>query len=963
MDINKEEKKVLDFWQENEIFKKSVEKEASRGKYVFYDGPPFITGLPHYATLLPSIAKDVIPRYQTMKGYRVDRVWGWDCHGIPAENRVEKNLGLKNKKDVEDLGVDKFVGACREYVGTCSEQWKWYVDRIGRWVDMDNAYKTMDLKFMESVIWSFKELYQKGLIYEGYRTSLHCPRCATPLSKFEVTMDAGSYKDIEEDSLVVKFKINENQSFSKLNLKNVYALAWTTTPWTLPGNLALAVGGNIDYIIVKKLEENYIIAKEKLGDFFENKNEIKIVKELKGKDLVNLEYQPVFDLKNEEIKENQKVFKIYSADFVGTEEGTGIVHIAPNFGEDDFELGKRERLPMINLMDENGIYTNNSGEWNGYYFEKANEKVLNELGDNIFLNKKHTHSYPFCYRCDTKLIHKTQKAWYLSIEKIREKMIKSNKEINWVPSHFKEGRFKYNLESAPDWCLSRSRYWGSPVPVWKCKCGNIKVVGSIKELEELSKEKIKELHRPEIDRITFECEKCGGEMKRVLEVLDCWFESGSMPFAQFHYPFERKEEWNELFPADFIIEYTGQLRGWFYYLHVLSNALFESIAFKNVIVTGVLMGNDGRKMSKSFGNYPDPKMVLEKYGSDALRIYFMSNSIMTGGDMNMSESDIQDFFRKNIIILSNVVNFYELFSSKVSHLDNDKEPEVSHILDKWILSRLNETIKNVTEGLENYNLPLACHPIPSFINDLSTWYIRRSRARFKGGDNNDSKKALETTNYVLFQFSKIIAPIMPFISENIWQKLSNNNFKNDNESVHLTQWPKGGKIDQDIIDKMSNVRKIVELGLAKRDEKKVKIRQPLLKAEIKNCELSLEYIELIKDELNVKDIEVIKGKGDIEVNLDFNITEELKIEGLKREMVRLVNDLRKKKGLGIGDTINLYYKTESSDIEKVISDGKLKKELVKETLSKEIKKSQEASKDYKEAQVNGNKIFIKIEVI
>ncbi len=944
------EEQVIDFWHNNNIFKKSVNKDNIKGDYVFYDGPPFITGLPHYATLLPSIAKDVIPRYWTMKGYRVKRVWGWDCHGLPAENKVEKNLELKNKKDIEKLGVKDFVAACRDYVGTSSKQWQWYINRIGRWVDMDNAYRTMDLSFMESVIWAFKELYNKKLIYEGYRTSLHCPRCATPLSKFEVTMDAGSYRDIEDHSIVVKFKTQQD----------FYLLAWTTTPWTLPGNLALAVGSEISYVFVESLNEKYVLAKDKVQQIFKDKK-IKIIKEIKGKDLVGTQYQPIFDLNNQEIKNNESVFKVYSADFVNTQEGTGIVHIAPNFGEDDFNLGQEVNLPIIELMDENGVYTDKTGQWNNYYFKKANKKVLEELKDKLFLQEKTIHSYPFCYRCDTSLIHKTQKAWYLKISDLRQKMINENENINWVPNYFKQGRFEYNLKNAPDWCLSRSRYWGSPIPVWKCNCGNIKVVGSIKEIQELSGKQVKELHRPEIDEITFKCDECSQEMKRVPEILDCWFESGAMPFAQFHYPFQKKQEWTDLFPADFIIEYTGQLRGWFYYLHVLSNALFDSVAFKNVIVTGVLAGDDGRKMSKSLGNYPDPKIVLNKYGSDALRIYFMASPIMVGGDMFFNEQDVQDAMRKNIILLWNVVKFYDIFAQNNKFLANENQFNSENILDKWIISKFNLLVEKLTLNLDEYNIPSACQLITTFINDLSTWYIRRSRNRFKGEDQQDLQAALETTGYILLSFSKIIAPIMPFIAEQIWQKITNNNFEKENESVHLQDWLQHKEINQEVIDNMQNVRKIVEIGLAQRDDKKIKVRQPLKKIKISNCQLTNDYLDLIKDELNVKEIEICENNQEMQVEIDFNITKELKDEGIKREMVRLINNMRKESGLGISDIVNVFYETDSQDIKDIINNQKLKKSLLKDVLAKEIIQGiNENSENKKELEIDGNKITFSI---
>ncbi len=946
------EEDVLAFWQKNEIFKKSVEKEAPQGNYIFYDGPPFITGLPHYGSLLPSIAKDIIPRYQTMKGYRVNRGWGWDCHGLPAENRVEKNLGLKNKKDIEKLGVGKFIDACRDYVQTGSEQWKWYIDRIGRWVDMGNPYRTMDLDFMESVIWAFKELYDKGLIYEGYRTSLHCTRCATPLSKFEITMDAGSYKDVENETVTVEFEAENGLRF----------LAWTTTPWTLPGNLSLAIGQETIYAVIESSGKKYVLAKERIQDFFKGK-EFNIVKETKGKEFIGLRYTPIFDLKNEKIEKNENAFKVYAADFVSTEEGTGIVHIAPNFGEDDFELGRKVGLPIVELMDENGIYTDEAGDWNGQHFKKVNEMVPKQLGDKIFLKEKHTHSYPFCYRCESELIYRSQKAWYLKITEIREKLLESNKEINWVPSYFKEGRFKYNLESAPDWCLSRSRYWGSPVPVWKCEsCSEIKVVGSIKEIEESSGKKISDLHRPDIDEVEFNC-SCNGKMKRVLDVLDCWFESGAMPFAQFHYPYDKKEEWPNLFPADFIIEYTGQLRGWFYYLHVLANTLFNSKAFRNVIVTGVLAGTDGRKMSKSFGNYPDPKIVLNEYGSDALRIYFMSGSVMLGGDMVLAEEDIRDALRKNVILFWNVAQFYDLFAknSGFSAEENPDEPVSNNVLDKWILSELNKTIKEITRRLDEYNLPSSCQPITLFIGDLSTWYVRRSRNRFKNNDEKDRRKALETLSYVLIQFSKTIAPIMPFIAEQVWQKTTGHNFENADKSVHLENWVDSGRVDEEVLKKMSETRKIVESGLALRDEKKIKVRQPLQELIITNYNLEKEYDDLLKEELNVKNIRGEKKDGETKVDFNFNITEELKLEGMKREMVRLINGIRKRKNLSIGDIIKIRYQTESVDIKKIIADEEMKKSLLQDTIAEEIIEGVVGEKET--ADVNGEKAIFEIDYV
>jgi len=906
MNINEIEEKILEFWKKNKIFEKSVKKRAMKGDYIFYDGPPFITGLPHYATLLPSIVKDAVPRFWTMNGFRVERVWGWDCHGLPAENKVEKELGLKNKKDIERLGVKKFVDSCKFYVNNVSEQWKWYIDRIARWVDMDEAYKTMDLKFMESVIWAFKKLYDKKLIHEGYRTSLHCPRCATPLSKFEITMDAGSYKDVTETSVVVKFQLRKEP--------DTFILAWTTTPWTLPGNLALAVNKKIDYVKIKKKDEKekFILAKDKLEEIFKEKD-YKIVEEFKGKDLVGLEYVPVFNLNSKEISESKTAYKIYSGDFVNVEEGTGIVHIAPNFGEDDFETGKKYKLPMVDIMDENGAYTSEAGEWKGLYFKDAGKKVLEKLEEqgSLFSSFPYTHSYPFCYRCSTPLIYKSQKAWYVDIGKIRNDLIKTNKKINWVPDYFKEGRFKYNLENAPDWCISRSRYWGSPIPVWKCeRCEEMKVVGSIEEIEKLSGKKVTDLHRPKIDEITFKC-KCGGVMKRIPEILDCWFESGSMPYAQWHYPFERKKHFEENFPADFIIEYTGQLRGWFYYLHVLSNSLFNSECFKNVVVTGVLAGTDGRKMSKSYGNYPNPKGTLEKYGGDALRMYFLSSPIMLGGDMSLNEKDLQISLRKNVMLLRNVHNFYETLDK--THLKKGEK----NVLDKWILIKLNNLAKEITENMKKYNLPGATRPITDFIENLSLVYVKFNRERF----NDKDKNAVETLRKVLDKLSKLVAPFMPFVAEDIWQRLNKNNFKKS-DSVHLEKWPKIEKKDDKKLEKdVEAMKEIISLGLKEREDLKIGLKWPLAKAEIFYSGKLIDGVKkIIAEQLNVKKVE-IKKKEKISVKLDSKITPTLEAEGYAREMSRQVQAFRKKLGLKKKEKIELFIFTEK-DFKKVLEKQK-----------------------------------------
>ncbi|MFZ5955862.1 MAG: isoleucine--tRNA ligase [Nanoarchaeota archaeon] len=912
-DHNQIEKEVSEFWKKSKIFEKTLKKSAPKGDYIFYDGPPFITGLPHYASLLPSIVKDTVPRFWTMNGFRVERKWGWDCHGLPAENQVEKELGLKNKKDIQKLGIGNFVSSCKNYVNNVSGQWQWYIDKIARWVDMDHAYRTMDLKFMESVIWSFKGLFEKGLIYEGYRSSLHCPRCATPLSKFEITMDAGSYKDVTELSVVVKFKLKD----AKLN--NAYVLAWTTTPWTLPGNLALAINENIKYVLIEIDKEFFIIAKDRIKDVLKNKN-FAVKKELKGKELTGLSYEPLFNLKNN-FYENKNNYKIYSGDFVTVEDGTGIVHIAPNFGEDDFEFGKKYDLSMIELMDENGTYTSEAGEFAGLYFKDAGKEVIKKIENKLFDKFNYTHSYPFCYRCASPLIYKAQKAWYLDIDKIRKKLLKTNENINWIPEHFKDGRFKYNLETAPHWCLSRSRYWGTPIPVWKCeKCEEIKVVGSIGEIEKLSGKKLIDMHKPEIDEHKFKC-KCGALMNRVPEILDCWFESGSMPYAQWHYPFEKENDFKKIFPADFIIEYTGQLRGWFYYLHVLSNSLFNSECFKNVVVTGVLAGTDGRKMSKSYGNYPDPKETLEKYGGDALRMYFLASPIILGDDMNISEKDIEDSLRKNVMILYNSFNFYETSAIEF------KEKTSKEVTDRWIISRSNQLMKDVTENMIKYNIPAATRPITEFLDDLSLWYIRQNRERL----DDKEPEALSTIKNVFFNLSKVLAPFMPYASEYIWQKITKNNFNDESKSVHLETWPEFNEklIDLKLIEKMKLTREIVSKGLAERDKAKIGLKWPLAKAIVKSdLNIEDEFKAIISKQLNVKKIEIKKTKEkELSVELDLKLTSELEEEGFARELTRIIQAERKNAGLIKEDLIELEI---NSDIDEIF---KKQKEFIKQRVN------------------------------
>ncbi|MGI5840863.1 MAG: isoleucine--tRNA ligase, partial [Patescibacteria group bacterium] len=866
--------------------------------YTFYDGPPFITGLPHHGSLLPSIAKDLIPRFWTMKGKKVRRVWGWDCHGLPAENKVEEQLGIQSKKDIERIGIRNYIDACYSYVQNVSQEWEWYIDHIGRWVDFQNAYRTMDLSYMESVMWAFSELFKKGLIYKGARTSLFCPRCSTPLSNFEIAMD-NSYRMVEDPAISIKFRLKN---------RDAYILAWTTTPWTLPGNLALAIDKNETYVEVKTSNgDNLILAKNRLGPVMEDKK-YEIIQELKGTKLLGQKYEPLYSY----YEVNQNDYTIYHADFVSMEEGTGVVHIAPGFGEDDALFGKENKLSTINHVDDEGKIVDKVKQFSGLFVKKADPIVINDLRSRnlLFKEEKITHSYPFCYRCGTPLIYKTQTAWYLNIDDIRDTMLKTNQEINWIPDHIKTGRFKQGIETAPDWCLSRSRYWASPIPVWECEdCGERFVPASIAELEEKSGQKVNNLHKPDIDEITIKCAKCQKEVRRVPEVLDCWFESGSMPYAERHYPFENKERFKKEFPSDYIIEYIAQTRGWFYTLHVLSSALFKSKAFNNCVVTGVIMGTDGRKMSKLFKNYPDPRMVLEKYGAEAYRLYFMGSVVMLGENINIDEKEFEDKVKNVLLPLWNIYKYFITYANL-----NDWSPSITpspnksnNILDKWIINRTNRLTFDFEQALLEYNIPNAVRQVQPFIEDLSRWYIRQSRDRFVNGN----KDALQTLWQVLVQFSQTTAPLIPFVTEYFWQNLMLNFSPDSPESIHLSDYPsvKITDIDQGILDSMQLVRSISEQGNMIRKSSGISLRQPLQKASVFTSfpnQLGKDYQEIIKNELNVKEVDIEKQNNELKVELDTKLSPDLIAEGESRDIIRQIQNLRKENHLNIQDKIKVF---------------------------------------------------------
>lgn len=889
------EEQVLKFWQDQKIFEKSLDKNPKERNFSFYDGPPFITGMPHYGTLLPSIAKDIIPRYQTMKGRYVRRIWGWDVHGLPAENQVEKLLGLKVKTDIEKFGIDKFVAECRKYVQSGSEAWKWYIDHIGRWVDLENAYRTDNLKYMESVIWVFKQLYDQDLIYRGRRTSLYCPRCATPLSKFEVTMDDDSYRDVEDPAVTVAFRLLNDE---------VYLLAWTTTPWTLPANLALAIDEQAEYVKVTDGKKHYILAHQALERFRDF--DLEIVETFKGKKLIGEAYEPLYSFFpiNKDLD-----YKIYGADFVSMEEGTGIVHVAPGFGEDDTRLGERVGLSLHETIDAEGHFVGEVGPWARLYYKKANQPITEDLKqrEHLIHEERITHSYPHCYRCSTPLIYKAQVSWFMKIEPLRQELLKQNNHIYWVPAHFGSKRFAHNIENAPDWSLSRNRYWGAPLPVWETEDGEIFVPESVADLEKLSNKKITDLHRPNIDNVVLTLPS-GKQAHRVPEVLDVWFESGSMPFAQDHYPFENTEDFERNFPTDFIIEYTGQLRGWFYYLHVLSNALKKQNSFKNVVVTGVMMGTDGRKMSKSYGNYPDPRQTIEKYGAESLRLYFMGSKIMLGEDPAISEEEIREQSRL-LNVFHNALKYFLTYSQV--HAQESKSEEQVTVLDRWITARLEEAILNYSQSLDKFDFQGSTKVIRPFIEDLSTWYIRRSRDRFVGGD----AAALSTLRTVLYRSALAFAPTIPFTSEYFYQLL-----KGEKESVHLEDYPAADEDlladEQETLELMTRIRSLASWVHMQRAESSIPLRQPLSRltlAKFPALAKRHDLLEILRDEANVEVVDF--GAENI---LDIQLTDELKREGRYRELVRKFQAARKTAGLQVGEQVALEYYTRDDEVEQII---------------------------------------------
>jgi len=932
MNLPENEKEILAFWDENKTFEKSLELtkdkpfDSAHGRplYSFYDGPPFATGSPHYGHILQSITKDVVPRFWTMKGRYVPRVWGWDCHGLPIENIVEKELGITHKKQIEELGVDKFCQQCRSKILGYVPEWKSVIRRLGRWVDMENSYMTMDLSYMESVWAVFKQLWDKDLVYESYRSMHICPRCETTLSQSEV---AEGYREVKDLSVIAKFEL--------IDEPNTFVLAWTTTPWTLIGNVALAIGNNINYVKIQPRDSGlgtrdfFIIAKDRVKEVFKDQP-YEVVEEFMGRDLVGKKYQPLFDYysKDSSLKNHNNGWKIVPADFVTTLEGTGIVHMAPAFGEDDMNLGKELNLPFIQHVEMDGIIKDGCGEFSKLHVKPIDDtqatdvEIIKYLAskDLLFAKEKYQHSYPHCWRCDTPLLNYATTSWFVSVTKIKEEAIDLAQKINWSPKHIKDGRFGNWLEGARDWSISRQRFWASVIPLWKCnKCNEYKVIGSVAELEELSGQKVTDLHKDKIDPITFRCEKpasptggCDGTMKRIPDVLDTWFDSGSMPYAQLHYPFENTDKFEKTFPADFIGEAQDQTRAWFYYLHILATALQKEVAYKNVVVSGIILAEDGKKMSKRLQNYPDPMAMFDKYGADVVRYYILNSSLLQAENLNFSEKDLAEIQRGVFRMLWNSYSFFVLYANiddwKPGERVSGEITPVGEAMDDWILAKLSELVDNVNKFMTKYDLTKSARLFAPFVDDLSNWYIRNCRKRFWKTENSADKDAAYHTLYeVLTTVAKLLAPFTPFLADEIYKNLTGE------ESVHLTDYPTTDKaaINKKVLDDMTRARKIIEIGLAHRAEAGIKVRQPLLSVVYHGKEkLNIALEVVIVNELNMRSIYFEPG-DDSNVDVDTTITDDLRLEGMAREIIRNIQTLRKSSGFNVEDRIELNYKTES----------------------------------------------------